>query len=168
MLEMRREALISECEKYRYTLSRIWKEEGLLYAYFGINPSTADANIDDATVKKWIGFTERNGGRGFIVANVFAYRAADVKDLAKCDNPEGGAENSWHIKTVIDKADILVPCWGNSAKVPGPMRHNMSALLLELIESGKPVKIFGQTKSGDPKHPLMLGYKTELVDYQPA
>ncbi len=162
---MNRSAWLSECEKYRYTLSRTWRDDGVLYAFFGINPSTADANIDDATVRKWIGFTERNGGKGFIVGNVFAYRATDVKDLAKCEDPVGGKANLGHINTIIKKADILVPCWGNASKVPAPLKHNISALMLTLVESGKPIKIFGKTKSGDPKHPLMLGYDTPLVDY---
>ena len=162
---MEKAAWLSGCEKYRYMLSRTWREDGLLYAYFGINPSTADANVDDATVRKWIGFTERNGGKGFLVGNAFAYRATDVKELAGCDDPVGGAANLGHIKALIGAADILVPCWGNTSKVPGPLRHNISALMLELLESGKPVKIFGRTKSGDPKHPLMLGYDTALVDY---
>lgn len=161
---MKRSAWLSECEKYRYTLSRTWKEDGPLFAYFGINPSTADADIDDATVKKWIGFTERNGGRGFIVGNAFAYRSTDVKELAKCNDPVGEANLS-HLANIIRKADILVPCWGNTSKVPGHLRHIISALKIELLESEKPVKVFGLTKAGDPKHPLMLGYNTVLVDY---
>ena len=162
---MKRSAWLSECEKYRYTLSRTWRDDGLLFAYFGINPSTADANIDDQTVMKWIGFTERNGGKGFIVGNVFSYRTTNVKDLAKCDDPVGGEANLSHIKTLINKADVLVPCWGNTTKVPSQLRHHFSTLLLMLLGSGKPVKIFGRNKSGDPKHPMMLGYDTELVDY---
>jgi len=163
---MDRSAWLSECQKYRYTLARTWRKKGLLFAYFGINPSTADANIDDATVKKWIGFTERNGGRGFIVGNVFSYRATNVKELAKCHNPTGGMANASHILTIIKKADVLVPCWGNASKVPAHLRHNISDLMSLLIESGKPIKIFGKTKSGDPRHPLMLSYNTPLIGLQ--
>lgn len=161
---MKRSAWISECENYRYRLSRAWGDGGLVYAFFGVNPSTADANIDDATVKKWVGFTDRNGGKSFIVGNAFAYRSKEVKDLAKCEDPTGGSANISCLRSIIKEADILVPCWGNTIKVPAPLRHHFSALMLELMESGKPVKIFGRTKSGDPKHPLMLGYNTELVD----
>jgi len=160
-----RSALLSHCEKYRYTLSRSWKDEGLTFAYFGINPSTADANIDDATVKKWIGFTERNGGKGFIVGNAFAYRATDVKELANCQDPTGGSANLKHINSIIEKADILVPCWGSTNKVPARLRGLVSALLGVIRESGKPIKVFGWTKSDDPKHPLMLPYNTELIDF---
>jgi hypothetical protein len=161
---MEKSARISDCQKYRYTLSRTWKPKGLIFAFFGVNPSTADANLDDQTVKKWVGFTDRNGGRGFIAGNPFAFRATNVKELASCEDPVGGY-NLMNLKIIIEKADVLVPCWGNTSKVPAYLRHHFSALLLDLIESDKPVRIFGKTKSGDPKHPLMLGYNTELVNY---
>ena len=162
---MKRSAWLSEDQKYRYTLKREWKDEGLLFAFFGINPSTADANIDDQTVKKWIGFTERNGGRGFEVGNLFAYRATNVKELATCDEPTGGHANYKHLQLLIQKADILVPCWGSLSKIPRHMRHHASALAYDLKESGKPVKCYGRTKSGDPKHLARLGYDTELIHF---
>ena len=160
---MNRSAWLSECNKYRYTLSRTWKDDGVLYAYFGINPSTADANIDDATVKKWIGFTERNGGRGFMVGNVFAYRATNVKELADVSDPVGGSGNYTHLKNIISRADVLVPCWGNTKKVPERLRGEIESLVMLIQDSNKPVKVFGWTKSNDPKHPLMLPYSTKLI-----
>ena len=160
---MNRSAWLSECNKYRYTLNRTWKDDGVLYAYFGINPSTADANIDDATVKKWIGFSERNGGKGFVVGNVFAYRATNVKELADVYDPVGGVGNYTHIKNIIARADVLVPCWGNTKKVPKRLRGEIESLKDMILDSNKPVKVFGWTKSNDPKHPLMLPYSTQLI-----
>ena len=97
---MRKHAHLSDCKMYRYMLARQWGGEGLLYAFFGINPSTADAEVDDQTVKKWIGFAERNGGKGFIVGNVFAYRATDVNKLALCPYPVG-IENPISLERII-------------------------------------------------------------------
>ena len=153
------------CEKHRFHLEREWKGDGLLYAYFGVNPSTADAKIDDSTVKKWIGFTERNGGRGFLVGNVFSYRATNVRELSEPNiNPVGDA-NCYHLTKIIQRADVLVPCWGNQTKVSPPLRSQFPLTINLLKSSGKPVKCFGKTKSGDPRHPLMLGYDTELIDF---
>ena len=155
-------AVISPCGKYRYYLQRRVATDGKLFAYFGINPSTADHVIDDQTVKKWIGFTERNGGRGFMVGNVFSYRSRDVKALSSAEDPHG--RDHWmHIDQIIARADLLVPCWGRLDKVPRSMRHNMGRLLDALRESGKPVLHFGLTKCGQPKHPQMLGYATPLT-----
>lgn len=160
-------AIISPCGKFRYRLEREVQAEGKVFAYFGVNPSTADAELDDATVRKWRGFTKVNGGQRFIVGNVWAYRSTDVKALAKATDPEG-PDNWSHIQRIIDEADILVPCWGSETKVPPSMRTAFPKLWLRLIESGKPVKCFGLTQDRSPKHPLMLGYSTQLQDYTPS
>lgn len=159
-------AIISSCGAYRYRLERECST-GMgngVFAYFGINPSTADASIDDATVRKWRGFTAINGGHRFVVGNVFAYRATDVRDLANLSPAEAvGADNHKHILAIIADADVLVPCWGNSSKVPRTHRPAVAAMLEILRESGKQIRHFGLTASGDPKHPLMLAYSTRLT-----
>ncbi|MBB2796905.1 UNVERIFIED_ORG: hypothetical protein GGD58_005824 [Rhizobium pisi] len=160
-------AVISSCGQFRYRLERECCEpfEGSkVFAYFGINPSTADATFDDATVRKWRGFTIRNGGHRFIVGNVFSYRATDVRELGTADvcTGEGHFE---HLDQIIAEADVLVPCWGNSDKVPKKLRPLIVTMLHNLRTSGKPVFHFGLTASGDPKHPLMLGYDTPLVQW---
>lgn len=156
-------AIISACEQYRYRLTRDIAVTGPVYAFFGVNPSTADADTDDATVRKWIGFTKRWGGSQFIVGNVFAFRATDVSALAKCRDPFG-PDNEAELDNIIRNADILVPCWGSRAKLPGILHPRIAWLYGTLLASGKPVKCLGVTKSGDPRHPLRLGYDTPLVD----
>jgi hypothetical protein len=154
-------AILSQCGRYRYRLERTVGMEGPVYAYFGVNPSTADANLDDATVRKWIGFTKVFGGRKFIVGNAFAYRATDVRELSKVDDPYGD-ELGDQVSQIINDADILVPCWGDTGKVPPALRDTFDVLLDALTSSGKPVLHFGLTRAGDPKHPLMLAYSTGL------
>jgi hypothetical protein len=158
-------AIISACGKYRYRLERDVQMDGPTFAYFGVNPSTADSTLDDATVRKWIGFTKVNGGRQFIVGNVFAFRSTDVKALMHADDPIG-PENRDHLMQIAADADVLVPCWGDTKKVTGPLRHAFGHLFVELVATGKPVKTFGLTAGGDPKHPLMLGYGTPLIDWR--
>ncbi|MDI2516726.1 DUF1643 domain-containing protein [Pseudomonas aeruginosa] len=158
-------AVISECGRYRYRLERDCCppfEGSKVYAYFGVNPSTADASIDDATVRKWRGFTLRNGGHRFIVGNVFCYRATDVKELRRQDDPFGPLSTE-HFRAIVSDADILVPCWGSLSKMPRDLRGAAPQLLHWLIRSGKPVMCFGVTSCGQPKHPLMLGYDTPLI-----
>jgi len=157
-------AYISPCGDYRYRLSRIWDEKKPVFGYIGVNPSTADADLDDQTVRKWIGFTERNGGGGFFVVNVFSYRSTDVKKLAEVVDPVG-PENMKFIEDIIKVAGCVVPCWGNVGKVPKELRGNFDIVNGILSECSKPVKCFGVTASGSPRHPLMLGYNTELVSY---
>ena len=158
-------AVISNCGMYRYRLDRTVSDSGPVFAFFGVNPSTADASSDDSTVRKWLGFTRRWGGSRFIVGNVFAYRSTDVRQLATVEDAFGDLIGD-HTTDIINEADILVPCWGKTAKVPPSLQFAFDVLMDALLSSGKPVKCFGLTASGDPRHPLMLGYSTPLVDYK--
>lgn len=164
-------AIISPCGKYRTRLDRqVMHNSGPTYAFFGINPSTADASIDDATVRKWTGFVRQWGGRQFIVGNVFSYRATDVKELDRQNRLHTSLFGPTHwddIHSIIAEADVLIPCWGNSAKVNRNIRPCIGELLEVIRHCGKPVKCFGRNdSSGDPKHPLFLPYTTELVSWE--
>ncbi len=157
-------AVLSPCGTYRYRLDREVQANGLVFAFFGINPSTADAKAEDATTKRWRGFCLRNGARRYIAANPFAFRATDVKHLAHAIDPVG-PDNLAHIVAIIQEADVLIPCWGNRAKIDARLRYHLHRIKKTILESGKPVKIFGLTKTLDPMHPLMLSYETQLIDW---
>ncbi|MDO8278609.1 MAG: DUF1643 domain-containing protein [Burkholderiaceae bacterium] len=161
-------AVISACGLYRYRLERDVAMQGPVFAFFGVNPSTADATLDDATVRKWSGFVKRWGGSRFIVGNAFAYRATDVRDLIDDPGPAFSLENQKHLREIAAAADVLVPCWGSRAKIPRDLHHIVDCVLHLLRQTGKPVKHMGLTASGDPRHPLMLSYDTPLVDWAKA
>ena len=158
-------AIFSPCGLYRYRLDRQCGLLGrLVFAYFGVNCSTAGPVENDQTVAKWIGFTERNRGYRFVVGNPFAYVSKDVRALAKAVDPIG-PENDRYLAGIIAEADILVPCWGNRNKLPRALRPRLDVLRDMIFAAGKPVRIWGLTASGDPIHPLMLGYDTPLMDW---
>jgi hypothetical protein len=155
-------AILSTCGTYRYRLERDVLKEGIVAALFGVNPSTADATANDATIRKDIGFAYLNGWRRIIKGNVFAYRATDVRMLASAANPVG-PDNDAHLTQIMADADVLIPCWGSINKVPPRLRPEFKRLLTRLVACGKPVLTFGMTKDGDPKHPLMLAYRTPIT-----
>lgn len=157
-------AVISSCGLFRYRLDRAVQDDGPVVAFFGVNGSTADANEEDQTTRKWIGFSRRNGFSRYIVGNPFAYRARDVGQLALVADPVG-SENLLYLLEIIDEADILIPCWGHRAKVPQRLWPHIDKLRELILAAGKPMMMFGITSSGDPKHPLMLGYDTPLVPF---
>ena len=155
-------AILSPCSMYRYRLTREVNQTGkIVIAYFGVNPSTADASNDDQTVKRWRGFAERNDAKRFIVGNVFAYRATDVKELSHVEDPIG-PDNNAHIQSLIDEADVLVPCWGGRKKLRKHLHVHLDALMQRLLQSNKPVMCLGKTATNDPLHPLMVAYATKL------
>jgi hypothetical protein len=157
-------AIFSPCCTWRYLLYREVQSAGPLFLFSGVNGSKAGEAEEDQTTMKWRGFVLRNGGRGYLAINPFAKTATDVRELATAADPIG-PENDRYIAEALAKADILVPCWGNRSKVPDRLRHRFDWLLGQMRATGKPIKTFGLTNSGDPKHPLMLGYDTPLVDW---
>lgn len=161
---MRGSAHMDRDGRCRFSLRRGWGA-GDHYVFIGINPSTADATTDDPTVRKMIGFVRRWGGGSLSVINIFPVVATDVKQVVFNPFPhmsQGTNYQAW--KDTIRTADVVVPCWGNREKLPRDLHPHIDEALNGLRKCGKPLKCLGLTKSGDPKHPLMLAYDTLLVD----
>lgn len=155
-------AILSPCGLFRYRLEREIDPTGRgVVALIGVNPSTADATINDHTIRKDMGFARKHGWQRIIKGNVFAFRATDVNQLARVADPVG-PDNDKHLAQIIHDADMLIPCWGRIDKVPATLRNDFSDILNMLRDSGKPVMTFGLTAGGDPRHPLMLPYSTLL------
>lgn len=161
---MMNSATISDCLTYRYTLERSWAsfEEPRTVAFFGVNPSTADASAEDQTTMKWRRFASQAGFNRYLVGNAFAFRATDVNALRSADDPMG-PENTAYLDQIIKEAEILVPCWGSRTKLPRNLHFALDNLMKRLKDSNKPIWVFGLSQSGDPLHPLMLPYSTCLV-----
>lgn len=157
-------AVISACGTYRYSLTRNLGMGDRVVTFIGVNPSTADATTDDATVRKWCGFAKRWGFDRIEVVNLFAYRATDVRALAEVEDPVGPA-NNMQIRAAIDRAQLVVPCWGSRAKLPPRLVGRIDLVRVMLRVAGVELKCFGKTQQGDPRHPLMLGYDTALEQW---
>lgn len=160
-------AIFSTCGLYRFRLERDVQLHGIVTALFGVNPSTAGETINDATIRKDIGFGKVNGWRRIIKGNVFPFRATDVRELRGVKDHKL-AENAEHLLRIAADADLLIPCWGSRDKLPRELHEKLQWTLDILRSTGKPMVHFGLTASGDPKHPLMLGYDTPLTDFRAA
>ena len=93
---MLRSAAFSPCRRYRYCLSRVWNPKLPSVMFVGLNPSTADEQEDDPTVRRCIGFARNWNFGGLILVNLFAYRSTDPADLLRVDDPVGPG-NDKHI-----------------------------------------------------------------------
>ncbi len=164
LIETDGRCIISECGLFRYLLERLLARTGIVVAFVGVNPSRATKDVPDQTDRKWREFGRRMGARAVLYGNPYAFRATDVSELAGADDPVG-PENDHHLREIFAEADIVVPCWGSRDKIPKRLHSRLAAVRNLIRESGKPVRIFGLAKSGDPLHPLMLGYATPLVEW---
>lgn len=154
-------AILSTCGKYRYRLSRSWggpDAKPLLFVM--LNPSTADANEDDATIRRCVRFATDHGYTSIEVVNLFAYRATKPADLRKAGYP-AGPDNDRHIAEAVSGAGAVCVAWGaNAADLERPQ------VVLPLIRAQGAVPMcLSITKGGHPGHPLMLAASCRLQPF---
>ena len=161
-------AIISSCGTYRYRLERPDVFGDFSTAIIMVNPSTADATDNDATIRKLIGFRNLKGWGHLIVGNLFAYRATDVRELATASDPMG-PENDDRLAEIFDDAQQVVFAWGPTAKLPQRLRdrwRHVDALARKMGHA--PLCIGATAKDGQPRHPLMLAYTEPMQNWIPA
>lgn len=158
-------AIISACRTYRYRLERHALSGAGGIAWLMVNPSTAGADNDDATIRKVIGFSERAGAGWLIVGNKFAFRSKDVGDLRGARDPVG-PENDEHLRSIMADAAQVVVAWGPLAKLPPTLRRRWYKVARIADELGRPLHCLGVAKDGHPRHPLMVPYSQGLVPWE--
>lgn len=158
---MKRSALISPNGLYRYWLERDWNASRAnrgFVLWLMLNPSTADAVDDDATIRKCVGFTDRWGYGRLRVGNLFAFRATAPKDLLWAADPVG-PDNDEHLRQMIAEAAIVVVGWGDSG--PPTLVPARAEFVRQLVVQAKKVAwCIGKTAVGTPRHPSRPGYKS--------
>jgi len=153
---MIRSAVFSRNKVYRYALERSWNETLPKVMIIGLNPSTADATVDDPTIRKCIRMSNNWGYGSLVMVNLFAYRATDPKDLLKAEQPVG-TKNTWHIRKYLKLVDEIVCAWGNHGNYLNRDRRVLNWL--------PPCKAIAINKSGTPAHPLYQKDLAELIDF---
>jgi len=158
-------AIISPCGTYRYRLERDGPGEGAT-AVIMVNPSTADATDDDATIRKLRGFGARLGLGRLIVGNLFAYRATDVRALAAAPDP-AGSDNGDRLAEIFLSAQRCIFAWGPASKLPKRLREQWrQADQIARAMHLEPMSIGAPAKDGHPCHPLMLPYTRTLEPWK--
>ena len=147
---------------YRYTLTREW-DDGRCVAWLMFNPSTADADQDDATIRKCVGFSKFWGYGRLVVVNLFAIRSRDPKSVARVVDPIGPLNDYW-IKEATSECREVVCAWGCSEHIPPKFAGRINHVT-DLIPEHVPTVCLGRRNDGSPRHPLILAYKTERVPY---
>lgn len=154
---MNKRATISDCGNYRYTLERQWDSKKPTLGFMMLNPSTADAEKDDPTIRRCIGFGKELGMGGIIVLNVFAYRATDPKELLSAADPVGPL-NSNHLKWYGNQASYVIAAWGANKTVT-------AGRVAEITRVIPVLHCLGTTKDGSPRHPLYVKAWTRPVPW---
>ena len=139
--------------KYRYWLERRWsggRYDSPTAVWCMLNPSTADAQIDDPTVRRCIGFADSWGFKRLVVVNLYAYRATNPRELgplgfAKRLGPENYDFLYYFMHFDMRPQSVAVCAWGSGRLDPLPS-----------VITGARRYALAFTKSGEPSHPLYL------------
>ena len=156
-----KDAIISDCKNYRYVLYRKIKcqsEKSL--CFICLNPSTADAENDDQTVKRCMGYAQRWGYGDLYIVNLFAWRATDKNVLLREPESKVGRYCDHYIDKYVTACDTTVAAWGTFVS---------SRKLLWRAEeiSARCGKLWALdiTKKGHPRHPLMARGDLDPVEF---
>lgn len=154
-------AAFSECRQYRYALWRIWEESQPLVMFIGLNPSTANEDKDDPTIRRVISFAKSWGYGGVYMLNCFPFVSTDPNQMLSCQpkSKEWNTNELW-LWDVGKKCKEIVFAWGNFDVVK---KMNREKDLINLFPEAKALSI---NKNGSPKHPLYVPGDIKPIKYQ--
>jgi hypothetical protein len=151
-------ATFSECRKYRYALWRIWDESKPLVMFIGLNPSTANEDENDNTIKSVQRISKHNGYGGFYMMNCFSFVSTNPDDLQfETDN---NINDFWLNKIAAD-CKTIVFAWGNFDVVKKTGRYWEIKQMF-----GDEAVALHINKNGSPKHPLYCKSETNFVKWK--
>jgi len=169
--EIKRTARISDCGRYRFMLTRIWEANKQLLVTCMLNPSTADAEKDDPTIRTLTHFAKSWGYGGLMVVNLFALRTPSPQVLLETPHSERMGPESRNRESLFEafiyarhSPGFMLAAWGNLHP------HLISASTLVLHIARKQLvdlQCLGETANGFPKHPMARGVHRIPRDQQP-
>lgn len=152
---------------YRWTLEHRWDEETVpsyakkTVAFLCLNPSTADNQSLDPTLRRCRGFAKALGAGGMVIVNLFAFRSTDPKGMLAAADPIGSL-NDDYIQRVASREDIthVIAGWGTHGSHLGRATHVTQMLAGRLSA----LKV---NADGSPSHPLYLSKALTPQPYGP-
>jgi len=160
-------AVLSDDRKYRYRLTRDLGFDGEgSCCFIMLNPSTADEEKDDPTIRRCIGYAKTFGFMFLEVVNLFAYRSTSPDVLYGMSRDVAvGPDNDRHIAETCNASRLIVCAWGNHG-----LLFNRAGDVLSLIraqQGANPMALKINRASGQPAHPLYLRADAKLLEIKP-
>lgn len=148
---------------YRFRLWRHWGVGDRVLLWIMLNPSTADADLDDATIRRCISFSKREQFDGLRVCNLFAFRSTNPKALLTAADAIGNDRNDHTIREQAARSASVIAAWGCP---PKKLAERADTVLFALRNFGHVVHCLGQTAEGFPRHPVRLANNTPVEVYR--
>jgi hypothetical protein len=156
---------------YRLILTRKWINLFNAYTrlphnfvlWICMNPSVADANVDDPTVNRIIDFSMEWGFDGMVLMNCCDYRATHPEDLLKEGVVPCSKGNLALIRNTAKEAQRIVCAWGN---LHPRLVHHAVDVESALRADRHTLYCLGLNAGGTPKHPARLAGNTQLIEFK--
>jgi hypothetical protein len=133
-----------------------------------LNPSTANANIDDPTIRRVIAFSKQEGFQGCSVVNLFALRSTDPRVLRTHSAPVGPENDAW-ILTAAKRTQMVICAWGANGGIQTAHIGRRDQKVLKMLRENN-VDLFQlgphRTKEDHPKHPLYMASTTRATAWR--
>lgn len=158
-------ATLSPCGLYRYNLTRYLGPGTMPCLFIMLNPSTADAEVDDPTIRRCKEFAKAAKCDVLVVVNLFAFRATSPDAMMKAEDPIGPENDAFLTRSldyVIKYKGPIICAWG----ALGKYRRRDETVLAGIRAMGGEPKAFSLTKDGSPGHPLYLKKDLVAVPYE--
>lgn len=104
-------ATFSYDRKYRYRLWRFWDKNKPPVAFIGLNPSTANEDEPDPTIRRVIQFAKDWGYGGVYMFNLFAIVSSSPEVLLTCK--DSIKENGIYLQELSESGMDIVFAWGS-------------------------------------------------------
>lgn len=152
---------------YRYTLEHRWGDTPDLLSHtdgwdgppplrrimwIGLNPSTADENQLDPTLRRIKAFSQAWGFNCFVMTNLFAYRATKPEDMKRQEDPIG-PQNDETLYRLARTSEMIVAAWGAHGT---HLQRGSRVWMMLKNASVRPVHCLVRNNDGSPKHPLYV------------
>ena len=154
--------------EYRYILGTRGQKPLIC---IGVNPSTAEPDNLDNTLKSVERIALGNGFDSFIMFNVYAQRATRPADMEKCRNEALHRANMEAFDYILSLSETpaVWAAWGNIIE----QRRYLKACVQDMIELGKAHGAVWYTAGkrsakGHPHHPLYLRKDSPLDPFDAA
>lgn len=138
----------SDCDNYRWTFCRRWKEGGNVICWIGLNPGRSDDQPHQCRILSRIVKLSRSWGmNGLMLVNLLAWRTSDPRELKKKAKEADivGEFNDAAIEEATSQAALTVAAWGNLGRLLNRAE--------KVADKLRPAKCLAFTKHNHPRHP---------------
>ena len=152
-------AIFSPCGRYRYALWRVWDNSLPMVTFIGLNPSTANQDQDDPTIRRVKAFAKDWGFGGINMVNLFGIISPYPEILTTDPNPVGVENDRW-IKTKVEESEKVIFAWGNFKEAD----ERAKSVIAQIPDAF----CLKRNKNGSPGHPLYIPANTILTKFMEA